>query len=257
MSIPYLPLFVADYEADTAHLTMAEDGAYMRLLRLCWRTEGCSIPDDPDWIMRRLRVDREEYERIVQPVLNEFFKRRRGRLYNARLSREHARIKTVSQTRSESGRKGGRPRKPLKDNDNEESKRLAKEKQNESIQSQSQTEDNTTPSGCSAPDFEDEFWRLKPKAEAAGVKSSLMGRMLQVMAPPEAIDALQHALTMKSPAQYIGGILKSRAPPRQQSELPEAIQRHKAAGEPVTPLGNRRWKVGWDILNDKGEVVGI
>lgn len=36
-----------------------------------------------------------------------------------------------------------------------------------------------------------------------------------------------------------------------------AIQRRKAAGEPVTPLGNNRWRVGWETLNEKGEVVGI
>ena len=34
MRTPYFPLHVADYEAKTAHLTIEEDGAYMRLLRL-------------------------------------------------------------------------------------------------------------------------------------------------------------------------------------------------------------------------------
>ena len=33
MALPYFPYYVDDYEADTAHLTIAEDGAYIRLLR--------------------------------------------------------------------------------------------------------------------------------------------------------------------------------------------------------------------------------
>ena len=32
--IPYLPLYVNDFEGDTAHLSLEEDGAYNRLIRL-------------------------------------------------------------------------------------------------------------------------------------------------------------------------------------------------------------------------------
>lgn len=131
MSIPYLPLFVADYEADTAHLSVEEDGAYMRLLRLCWRTPGCSIPDDPVWIMRRLRVTREEFERAVQPVLDEFFDSAKGRLFSARLCDEHARIEATAKKRSAAGRKGGRPAKALKTGPNDESPAEANGKQPE------------------------------------------------------------------------------------------------------------------------------
>jgi hypothetical protein len=74
MSIPYLPLYVADYDADTAHLTMEEDGVYMRLLRLCWRTPGYAFPADKRYIMRRIRVDQATYDRVVSVVLCEMFR---------------------------------------------------------------------------------------------------------------------------------------------------------------------------------------
>jgi uncharacterized protein YdaU (DUF1376 family) len=53
MSLPYFPMYPSDFEAKTSHLTLLEDGAYNRLLRLCWMTPGCSIPADEAWIMRR------------------------------------------------------------------------------------------------------------------------------------------------------------------------------------------------------------
>lgn len=128
MSVPYIPLYVADYEADTAHLSIEEDGAYMRLLRLCWRTPGCSIPDDAAWIMRRMRCTADEFHRVVSPIIAEFFRKERGRIYNPRLAQEFRRIEDVSKKRSEAGRMGGRPAKVLKNNAPDESKAKAKQK---------------------------------------------------------------------------------------------------------------------------------
>ena len=121
MSIPYLPLYVNDYDADTAHLTIAEDGAYMRLLRLCWRSPNCTIPANPDWIRRQLRCSEDEYNTTVLPVIREFFVRAGSKagakLKNARLLREFERINATQQKRSEAGSKGAEIRKLLKTND--------------------------------------------------------------------------------------------------------------------------------------------
>ena len=113
MSVPYMPLFVADYEADTAHLSPEEDGIYMRLLRLCWRTPGCSIPDDPEWVTRMIRVTPEYYAERVVPIIAEFFRRRKARLFNPRLSEEFERIKVTSETRGNAARKRWRSRQAI------------------------------------------------------------------------------------------------------------------------------------------------
>jgi len=63
MSMPYFPMFPTDFEADTSHLTLAEDGAYNRLLRLVWMSPGCSLPDDDAWILRRMRCHSDEEDR--------------------------------------------------------------------------------------------------------------------------------------------------------------------------------------------------
>lgn len=104
---PYIPLYVDDFEAATAHLSPEEDGLYNRLLRLCWRTPGCSLPDDPAWIARKIRVSPEVFERTVQQLLSEFFTRSRGRWIQRRLKREYDDISCKRVARKQAGKKGG------------------------------------------------------------------------------------------------------------------------------------------------------
>jgi uncharacterized protein YdaU (DUF1376 family) len=127
-----MPLFVDDYEGATTHLTLEEDGAYMRLLRLCWRTPRCTIPDDADWIMRRLRIDRQTYDRLVAPLINEFFKRARGRIFQKRLLQEFVYAVERQKKRSEAGKRGGSA-KAQKTNDKTSSKRTALLEQTQGI----------------------------------------------------------------------------------------------------------------------------
>lgn len=110
MSLPYFNLYPRDFEADTSHLTLEEDGAYNRLLRLCWMTPGCSLPDDMGWIMRRMKVDEETFNRVVIGVISEFFTRKAGRVSSPRLTREFKKADETSRRRSDAGKKGGRPK---------------------------------------------------------------------------------------------------------------------------------------------------
>jgi uncharacterized protein YdaU (DUF1376 family) len=105
VSIPYFPMYPTDYEADTAHLSLEEDGAYNRLLRLMWMTPGCSVPDDAAWIARRMRVDMVTYLRLVEPIADEFCKRVGGRIVSPRLQREWEKIAETSRKHSEAAKK--------------------------------------------------------------------------------------------------------------------------------------------------------
>ncbi|SMP36535.1 YdaU family protein [Shimia sagamensis] len=108
MSLPYFPLYADDFEADTAHLTLAEDGAYNRLLRLCWRSPGCKIPADEDWVFRKLRARTNEEKETVRIVLDEFFATRSGKIFNNRLLEIWKDSKIKHQRRVVAGSKGGR-----------------------------------------------------------------------------------------------------------------------------------------------------
>lgn len=153
--IPYLPLYVNDFEGDTAHLTLEEDGAYNRLIRLCWRTSGCSIPNDPAWIMKRLRINKKQYDAVIKPLIVEFFIVKKGRVFQKRLKEEFLKINKTISERKKAGKKGGTA-KALKDKDKTPSKAkdlpVAKQEQNSSIYNHTYTytynynNNNITPS---------------------------------------------------------------------------------------------------------------
>ena len=130
MSIPYFPMYPSDFEAKTSHLTIAEDGAYNRLLRICWMTPGCSMPADETWIMRRARAHSEDEQAAVRAVLDEFFTIEKGRYSNARLRKEWLAANDAHEKHRNAGSKGGKA-KALKTNESASSNAVAKPKQPE------------------------------------------------------------------------------------------------------------------------------
>lgn len=70
MSRHWMPLYVADYLADTMHLTAAESGAYLHLIMHYW-TAG-SLPNDERKLARIARMTDREWNRSVDTI-REFF----------------------------------------------------------------------------------------------------------------------------------------------------------------------------------------
>lgn len=91
MKLPFFPFYPRDYTADTTHLSLAEHGAYLQLMMLCWNSPNCQIPADVTWVMKRLRCTPSEFENHVEPVLKEFFLQSDNGKYliNARLLHEY------------------------------------------------------------------------------------------------------------------------------------------------------------------------
>jgi uncharacterized protein YdaU (DUF1376 family) len=70
--VNYFELHVGDYEAATAHLTMLEDAAYGRMLRVYYRTEK-PLPADVAKVCRLVRATTKPERDAVQAALDEFF----------------------------------------------------------------------------------------------------------------------------------------------------------------------------------------
>jgi uncharacterized protein YdaU (DUF1376 family) len=105
----YYRRYVGDFIRDTAHLSMAEVGAYTMLLDHIYATEKC-LPSDIELTYRICRAVSPDERKIVDSVINLFFIKHKCGLINRRASREIKVMRSASYASRENGKRGGRPR---------------------------------------------------------------------------------------------------------------------------------------------------
>jgi uncharacterized protein YdaU (DUF1376 family) len=93
-ALPYMPLYVADYLADAAHLTTTQHGAYLLLIMNYWQ-RGCPLPDDDRRLASIARLGLREWKRN-RPALEEFFTLTHGAWVHSRIDHELARVSAKS-----------------------------------------------------------------------------------------------------------------------------------------------------------------
>jgi uncharacterized protein YdaU (DUF1376 family) len=97
----WMPLWVADYLADTMHLDTSAHGAYLLLIMAYWRAGG--LPDDDQQLCRIVRMTPEEWA-TARPTIAAFFG---DGWRHGRIDAEIAKAEAVHSRRSEAGRRGG------------------------------------------------------------------------------------------------------------------------------------------------------
>ena len=90
MSPPWMPLYIADYRADTAHLNAAEHGAYLLLIMHYWATG--SLPDDDRKLARIACMTGRQWHR-ARPTIQAFFE---NGWEHRRIKMEFQRLQKVS-----------------------------------------------------------------------------------------------------------------------------------------------------------------
>lgn len=85
----WMPLYVADYLADTTHLTAAESGAYLHLIMAYWRNGGPLCVADAA-LARAARMTPEEWDAARPAVLAFFVHGEGGELRHKRIDHELA-----------------------------------------------------------------------------------------------------------------------------------------------------------------------
>ena len=104
MSVPWMPLYVGDYRADTTHLSAAQHGAYLLLIMHYWQ-QG-SLPDDDDQLARIACMTPSEWRRN-RSVIRAFF----GEGWrHARIDREMKESQEAYLRRSKAGKQGNEKR---------------------------------------------------------------------------------------------------------------------------------------------------
>ena len=103
---PFMPLYVAEYRADTGHLGTVEHGAYLLLLMAMWRANG-KLPADDERLSRLTLLSADEWAK-VKPVVLEFFTRRGGVLTHKRVAVELKRYTDRVEQRKRAGKIGAK-----------------------------------------------------------------------------------------------------------------------------------------------------
>jgi len=109
MTSPYMPLYIADYMADTAHLDTIEHGAYLLLIMTYWQR---GKPLVSERLANVCRLDSETWGKI-KPAIENFFivDDKNGVWRHKRLDQELKKFAEKSLKAKENGAKGGRPKK--------------------------------------------------------------------------------------------------------------------------------------------------
>jgi uncharacterized protein YdaU (DUF1376 family) len=98
-ALPYIQLYVADYLADTAHLSTLENGAYLLLIFNYWQRGESFKAADERSLNRRLasvaRLSSEDWE-SVRPALEEFFQVTETEWFHNRIERDLDAVKSKS-----------------------------------------------------------------------------------------------------------------------------------------------------------------
>jgi uncharacterized protein YdaU (DUF1376 family) len=86
-AVPAIPFFGDAYLADTRHLSLEEHGAYLQLIMIAWRIEGCCLPDDDARLARMLGTTAAKWRKL-KPTVMAFWTLENGAWKQARLTKE-------------------------------------------------------------------------------------------------------------------------------------------------------------------------
>ena len=109
-ALPYMQLYIADYLADTMHLSTEEHGAYLLLMFNYWQT-GRPIPKNRLSKIARLSNDRWD---AVEPSLKEFFNDTGTEWVQERIERDLEAVKNSISQKSAAGKASAEARKTKK-----------------------------------------------------------------------------------------------------------------------------------------------
>jgi uncharacterized protein YdaU (DUF1376 family) len=101
--------FIGDIQKDTGHLSLAEFGAYDRLLDHYYATET-PLPNDVDACCRIARAMTKDERKAVSFVLNAYFTLTDGGYHQKRVEKELSDAKPKIEANKLNGLKGGRPK---------------------------------------------------------------------------------------------------------------------------------------------------
>lgn len=215
----YMPLWIADYLADTTRLTYALHGAYLLLLMSYWR-EAQPLSDNDDELAAIIGAPVKKWRKDVRPRLERFFQIADGLWFHKRVEKELESAIAIRAKKTEAGQKGAQTRWQTV------GKRIAGAMaepsanawQNDAI-SPSPSIPEANASGAGAPRVADEVWRsglryLTAQGVAEKQARSLIGKWRKAHGEAAVLDALIGAerQSVSDPVPWITSALSGKVP---------------------------------------------
>lgn len=199
----WMPLYVADYLADTGHLGALEHGAYLMLIMHYWRAG--ELPADDVALARIARTTPKEWGKVKSAVLDFFTPDMR----HARIDSELAQAEAITDARRAAGRIGGKARaKQMLSG----ATGLPQANGRQSVtQSQSPLQKNPFPNGKGPESPDAELYR-RGKEVLGGNSGGMIRKLIKAKGGDIALAraALETASTKANRREYIGAIISSR-----------------------------------------------
>lgn len=235
-ALPYMQLYVADYLADTAHLTTLEHGAYLLLIMTYWQ-RGKPLPADARKLARIARLTDDQWAE-VSGSLQELFQDDGERWNHKRIDADLAAVEEKSQ-KARSAR--------AKRTSNERSTSVERTPNHTDTDTESTSNEDTKRASARKPFPQkqfDQFWdayghKVKIKdAKAAFVKALKVATFDEIMAGVLRYHAskpkfIAHPTTWLNGERWNDEVVdnESTGPPQGMSELDRAL-----FGEPSPPI---------------------
>ncbi len=182
---PALPLWTDAYIADCSHLTFAAHGAYLSLLLLMWRTPDCRVPNDDEWIARKLRCTARAMQQQVRPVIAEFCEIQGKWIVQKRLQREWDWCKNKRQKNTNSANsRWNKDNPPCERNANAMPPSLTLSTPFKEVRSKKVTIGHS-------PDGFVDFWKVCPRKVAKGAAEKAWRKAAKEAAPERLIAAMK------------------------------------------------------------------
>jgi uncharacterized protein YdaU (DUF1376 family) len=213
----WLPLYIADYTADTAHLNTEQHGAYLLLLMAAWMRGG-RLPVDEEQLAAITRLPWRAW-RKHRSVLLSFFNIDRDELVQLRLLQEYEHAVAVQAKRREIGAQGGNASAAQR-----ASKRLINGqpiaqpigqpdanqmgKQNSTPPQENLKE--ATPVGALDAIWRDGVGLLMGAGDSESSARSFIGMCVGTYGPDYVLEALRAAHGKADPKGYVRAVLKTK-----------------------------------------------
>lgn len=200
-AVPFMPLYIADYMADTAHLTTVEHGAYLLLIMTYWQ-RGEALPDDDKKLSRIAGLQGRNWKR-VRAEIEPFFEFRDNKWVHQRIEKQLTLMRCQSRSNSLNGKKGGqaRARNSLSENEANAKRTLS--------HTDTDTDSSVAKATGASAASDSKFW-ADAKAYLGPAKAGMIGKWARDHGKAETAKAITAAQIERAvdPVPYIERILR-------------------------------------------------